>query len=273
LNFIEAPPRDHRADFRMLSRSRTKAVADSLEFVSRSIFKAYRRYSDRSADASRIRPFRGSLRLRRALASNYRVLRDNGLYGDLLQLTGGRCPLCGFGEASTLEHYLPQSRYPEFSVFALNLIPACARCNLLKGDAIGITPATQCLHAFFHELPPFAVLFCSVDIEAGAALVRYRLRTNRPINANLLARATYHFEKLRLGDRFRRESLIEIGDRRSTFEEYVGPHNRFQNLRKYLRSEARGYRQQLGHNHWKTCLYTALARNHHFWAGGYRNLA
>lgn len=270
---VEAPERNHRADFRALSRHRSEAAAESLELISRRVFSAYDRYAGRSADASKIRPLHVPRRIRTLLKSNYTLLRNGGsTYADLLQITGGRCPMCGFGEASTLEHYLPRSGYPEFSVFALNLIPACARCNLLKGGAIGTTPATQYLHAFFHQLPRFALLVCSVDIQAGAMAVRYRLKASRPIARALLARAIYHFEELELGDRFRRESLTELGDRRSTFAEYAGPQNRYVELRRYLRREARGYRQVLGPNHWKTCLYSALARNRGFWSGGFRNI-
>ncbi|WP_245558798.1 HNH endonuclease, partial [Arhodomonas aquaeolei] len=46
----------------------------------------------------------------------------------------GRCPLCGHGQASTLDHYLPKSRYPQLAVVPLNLVPCCKDCNTGKGE-------------------------------------------------------------------------------------------------------------------------------------------
>ncbi|CAD5379365.1 hypothetical protein OF001_U530002 [Pseudomonas sp. OF001] len=60
------------------------------------------------------------------------------IYDSLLsQAPLGRCPLCGFGHASTLDHYLPKSKFPQFSILPLNLIPSCKDCNTGKGTITG----------------------------------------------------------------------------------------------------------------------------------------
>lgn len=235
------------------------------------MFRAYDRYFERSADASRIRRLRADADTRTALESNYEILRRRSGYGELLEITNGRCPMCGFGEASTLDHYLPRSVYPEFSVFALNLLPACARCNLLKGTAVGRTPAEQFLHCFFHRVPSIPLLICRVDVQPGTLLVEFRIRRSRHIDADILARLSYHFRQLHLATRFRREALNELGDRRATFDTYVGNGNHIV-LRAHLRKEARGLLTTLGPNHWKTALYSALYRNRGFWTAGFRNV-
>jgi hypothetical protein len=61
----------------------------------------------------------------------------------------GICPFCGLGIASTLDHYLPKTKYPLFSVLASNLVPACKDCNTGKKTKIAITAEEQCLHPYF----------------------------------------------------------------------------------------------------------------------------
>lgn len=47
------------------------------------------------------------------------------------------CSLCGSPSAGTLDHFLPQDSYSEFSIFSKNLIPAC-KCNSSKNKNINM---------------------------------------------------------------------------------------------------------------------------------------
>ena len=40
-----------------------------------------------------------------------------------------KCPFCGIGTVSTLDHYLPKSKYPALAITPKNMIPACRDCN------------------------------------------------------------------------------------------------------------------------------------------------
>jgi 5-methylcytosine-specific restriction endonuclease McrA len=47
------------------------------------------------------------------------------------------CPCCGEpGKPGTLDHYLPKSIYPEFSIIVENLTPMCSDCQGLKGNDV-----------------------------------------------------------------------------------------------------------------------------------------
>jgi len=49
-----------------------------------------------------------------------------------------RCPYCdGLDTAATLDHFLPKGKYPQYAVFALNLIPCCWPCNKIKLEQEG----------------------------------------------------------------------------------------------------------------------------------------
>lgn len=73
--------------------------------------------------------------------------RFNALRG--LQLP--HCPMCGSAVTGSLDHFLPKEAFPEFSVMAANLIPACSHCNSsVKGRTYkGDTSDEWMLHPYF----------------------------------------------------------------------------------------------------------------------------
>ena len=45
-----------------------------------------------------------------------------------------KCPYCGITIPKTHDHYLPETKFPELAVHALNLIPCCSTCNQTKNN-------------------------------------------------------------------------------------------------------------------------------------------
>lgn len=96
--------------------------------------------------------------------SQYPVLK--GLRNRKLQF----CPSCGEeGSPSTIDHYLPQGRYPHFSVTPANLTPMCDACQTAKGEeTLDENGHRMFLHPYFDEFLNAQVL---------------RLTIGRPFNA------------------------------------------------------------------------------------------
>ena len=69
------------------------------------------------------------------LQNNYAFLQGKGralrpLYDRILNAPQfGICPYCGARRVSSIDHFLPKERFGVFSVFAVNLVPACSDCN------------------------------------------------------------------------------------------------------------------------------------------------
>ncbi|WP_409281475.1 hypothetical protein [Pseudomonas defluvii] len=64
----------------------------------------------------------------------------------------GSCPMCGSSTLGTVEHYLPKTPFPEFSVFSWNLIPSCASCNQKRGSKHVNGIVCQLLHPIFDKV-------------------------------------------------------------------------------------------------------------------------
>lgn len=74
------------------------------------------------------------------------------IYDILRASAGGRCPLCGIRDVSTLDHYLPKARYPLHSVNPRNLVPACRDCNTGKLDKIFTNKSEQTLYPYDEDV-------------------------------------------------------------------------------------------------------------------------
>lgn len=61
----------------------------------------------------------------------------------------GSCPMCGSANIGTVEHYLPKTPFPEFSVFSFNLVPSCSTCNQKRGSSHANGAVQKLLHPIF----------------------------------------------------------------------------------------------------------------------------
>jgi 5-methylcytosine-specific restriction endonuclease McrA len=85
------------------------------------------------------------------------------VYDPLLALANhGRCPFCNERDASTLDHYLPKSIFPEFAILPINLIPCCKDCNHEKGEHKADSETKQLIHPYYDDIDSQQWLYASV---------------------------------------------------------------------------------------------------------------
>lgn len=61
------------------------------------------------------------------------------------------CPLCGSLHSGTVDHVIPRTPHPAFSIFSRNLVRAC-KCNSSKNAAMtGPNPGQRILHPYFDD--------------------------------------------------------------------------------------------------------------------------
>jgi len=175
------------------------------------------------------------------------------------------CPLCRISEAFHLDHFLPKESFPEFSIFSRNLIPACAKCNTLKGtDATG-----QFIHCYYDNLPRRHFLVAEVDIEPGVVSVRFSVNVTAIANP-LQSKIIHHFQKLKLAERY----SMQAAERIETYAPAL--------QRSFENSGTRGviadlkslYKAALGRgpNHWEVVLLRSLLRTPAYVNGAFRGL-
>lgn len=188
-------------------------------------------------------------------------------YDHLMMLAPlGKCPFCGFGHVSTLDHFLSKARYPGFSILCANLVPACADCNREKVTAV-VTQENQMLHPYFEGalVEAEAWLFAAV-IESLPVSVRYFVQLPDFWPRDLAMRVTNYFTDLDLARRFAVEAAAELAGLEGILDSLETQHLRHAHLSQVARVERKNRM-----NSWKAALYDALAESRWYQCGGYRN--
>ena len=194
-------------------------------------------------------------------------LRDKLLYPDVEDFD--ECPLCGIGEPSTLDHYLPKEEFPEFSIFSKNLIPICSPCNSsYKGVKWVDNGKRIFIHAYFDIFP--AQTFFTVSVSTGTKLSLVFDALHVPAHVDFSELFSRHFEKLKLNERYKRKAASEIARKRRRLEVIFRKNGSPDDVANALLKDAFDLRAEYSHNHWKPVLYDALARSPDFCNGGFR---
>lgn len=191
------------------------------------------------------------------------VVRDAILAGTC----AGQCPMCGLGQAKTLDHYLPKDSYPEFSVYALNLVPCCSSCNTAKGNKVG-DASRRFLHAYFDDISDYnSWLTCEVDVDFDSASFNFDVDSTIP--ETFRANARYQFESLQLRESYAKAALFDVLGRFDGFDQaYIldGSDG--------VKDEAAVLERQLsrsfGCHYWKVALYRGIQASRNFCDGGFR---
>ncbi|WP_394293633.1 HNH endonuclease [Aeromonas rivipollensis] len=180
-----------------------------------------------------------------------------------------RCPFCGIGIVSTLDHYLPKSAYPQFSVLPINLVPSCKDCNTGKSDSVATTAGAQSLHPYFDH--QYFIhdqwLFAEVIHTTPATICFYVQAPNYWDNISK-ARVHTHFRDFKLASRYSVEAGNQIACLRGTLSSYrdiLG----LDGVKQHLTIEVQAYAQQ-HRNSWQTAMFQALSDSDWYCNGGFR---
>lgn len=170
----------------------------------------------------------------------------------------GRCPFCGMGHASTLDHYLPKTKYPQLSVVPFNLVPSCKDCNTGKNAAVSSTAGDQSLHPYYDHQSFVDEQWIYADvIHTSPVTIHFYVHAPNHWDEISRKRVQSHFIDFNLAARYSIEASNQIACLRDTlshYRDYLGT----EGVRQHLMIEAQSsYRQHS--NSWQTAMFQALA--------------
>jgi len=173
--------------------------------------------------------------------------------------------MCATTLPSTFDHYLPTERFPEFSVFALNIVSCCSICNSTKRDDwLDVAGVRQYLHAFTDEIADADFLTVQLYEQADLRGVGAVFRLERPQGIpagdwNLLAS---HFSRLRLVERYDKLGNDEIVGILADSRVFIETGGR--DARAFVIGQAADRLQAHGRNYWRAVLMQAMALHPNF---------
>ncbi len=187
------------------------------------------------------------------------------VYDKLMALAPlSRCPYCGIGRVKNLDHYLPESKFPTFSVLPYNLVASCRDCNFDKSTSYATTQNSQTLHPYYDDYTNEQWLYARVLHTSPVSIKFY---VNAPVNWCQLDKdiVQSHFDSYELADRFSIESSNTLADLREEFILYSSTPNVIQ---QELQKKAITYESRYK-NSWETAMYQAVYQSQWYCNGGY----
>ncbi len=177
----------------------------------------------------------------------------------------GKCPFCTFGQALTLDHFIPKKKFPSFAIIPINLVPSCSDCNRGKNEDVAKSKDEQVIHPYFdhHLIKREQWLFAEV-IEGKEVAIKFFVKTPSHWNTVDKNRVESHFKSFKLARRFSVEAASELSEL-SIKLAGLGSND----IKMELAEQAR-IQMKLHNNSWKTAMYQALAKNQWYCSRGFK---
>lgn len=179
---------------------------------------------------------------------------------DLLIHAVPRCPYCGIGETAVLDHVLPRSVWPEFTIHIRNLVPACGKCNGHKSNRSFLISNWSYRHPYFDSELTEHFLFARPLIRGKN--IRYEFWVAQPskLSATTFLSIEKAFETFDLANRFSRQSVATLSDRSYKLKQLFKDLGAV-GVKEYLLGESLSLSHSRGPNHWEAVLFRDLAAN------------
>ena len=272
-----APPiRDGLADFDDIVSRRRVEARELLNLNRNHVADAYKDYLAHQGNGVSLDPINIADDLAEALKANFDLL-DSGRSYDFLRdeiLASAyldACPYCNTTPVESLDHALPRAVYPEFSVLAQNLVPACVTCNRKKGDHCFKKTGLNLMHPYYVHIPDTPILFASVAVGGRQVTWEFYLEQDGAIDDGLFESIKNLFNRLELAERYSQVSAGAITDLTGYLDE-LHQSGGATETRRFLQKVGDSARRRRGENYWKTAIFRALAANDDFCDGGHRLL-
>lgn len=190
--------------------------------------------------------------------------RGRRIYDKLLSLPLlNRCPLCGIGTVTTLDHYLPKAEFPTFAVLPYNLVACCKDCNTGKLASYATTQNKQTLHPYYDDFTTEKWLFAEVLQPLAIQFYVDPPLAWNPVDKD---RVRAHFDNYKLNERFSIQAANVLADLR---EEFILFNSTSSDVQQELQRKARSYESRYK-NSWETAMYQALSQDQWYCDQGYR---
>lgn len=170
------------------------------------------------------------------------------------------CPYCLLRSPEQLDHFLCESKFPEFSVLRINLLWVCGRCNLKKGDRY-TSPHRSVLNPYFDKVPlNEPILYCSAELLNDNLVLRFGVPDGiAGVSANFIALAREHCHTFSLPAAYEAEAAALVAgwlrELASRFPQGMSDEDVQMEISHQLARQP----QDQPVNHWSSALWFGLA--------------
>jgi len=173
----------------------------------------------------------------------------------------GLCPYCFLGWPGTMDHYIGQTEFPEYSILAKNLIPCCGDCNRIKGDIWRRRGVRRSIHFYQDTFINRRFLHARIVHHKGqtAPKIHFYLSKNNAMSANQFKIIKNHFKDLNLLAKYDERANARISSEIATLRDSFAAGRDKALLVSELNNSYRNLSVDFGINYWEGILYETLA--------------
>ena len=179
----------------------------------------------------------------------------------------GICPSCGIEDLEEVDHYMPKEHYPEFTLFPLNLIPICPKCNRKKSDKFLDTSGKRMFINFYTDNLD-NVDFLDINITFNLSnvkkttTIKYTPDFTKIKDSYLRQIIVHHYTALDLIKRYEDAASDEISNLESIYYNCKDENNDKDDVKKAAQITVLGIKnmrlKQIGKNDWKYLLFKKI---------------
>lgn len=126
----------------------------------------------------------------------------------------GLCCYCQYGQATTLDHFVPKDLVAALAIEPWNLVPACSRCNHTLLNSFGSGSTEQMLHPY--AMPPIGRWLRAKAQPTAPTTLSFYANPDRSLDSEIRQRIQNEFISLELGSLFSIVSGVDIAQINST---------------------------------------------------------
>lgn len=170
-----------------------------------------------------------------------------------------RCPYCGLSMSYTLDHYFPESTYPEYILYVPNLIPCCSHCNTVKNKKLFKNNERLFIHFYYDPIPSYQFLKAKFRVDNNIPTISFYLEFDEENEINNVIQ--HHFDELSLIEQYKEsynEILTEICNQAIL---YLRQGNTLNGFKRILSELTELNKEKFGVNYYKNVIYDAVCNN------------
>ena len=175
----------------------------------------------------------------------------------------GMCPFCMISEPTTFDHYFSESEYPEYIIFAPNLVPCCSHCNSVKGNLLfmgdGTSQKRTFIHFYYDEVPQTQYLKAKFSVDNKIPQVSFYLDFED--DSEVINIIKNHFNKLHLLERYKAQSNGILSTECEEIRVWLSGGMSVEQCVQLLQIKAQASQKTNGDNYWEACLYKAMSES------------
>jgi hypothetical protein len=173
------------------------------------------------------------------------------------------CPYCLLNKPKTLDHYIGQTEFPEYSILQRNLIPCCFDCNNNKGEEWRQNSQRRFIHFYNDTFLNNRFLHAKLIYHRGEIVPRIHFFLLKPIAMTLtdFRIVKFHFKDLHLLNEYNTRANTLVSSEIDAIKDSILNGVTKPQIISILKSRANSRAMNFGLNYWEAVLYETLANN------------